>query len=166
MRKTNGAPSQLDDGDGRLVPGPEAGIDGLAEGGLEAMDEGHAFTHSVEGEGPPGVVQKHPDAWRVGRRDLQLIFVVASRVAGVWAEEAPGLAVVPDAAAVSVAHPLDALVGDSDGSPLAAPVHFPVVSPPRQRLHAQDLGEGVEPGSAVVVGLGVPLQGRLPVPSW
>lgn len=158
--------SQLHDGDGWLVPNPEAGVDGFTEGGLEAVDEGHGIAHGVEGEGPPGVVQEHPYAWRVGRGDLQLIFVVAGRVAGVWAKEAPGLAVVADAAAVPVAHPLDALVGDSDGSPLAAPVHLPVVRSPRQGLRAQDLGEGVEPGRAVRVGLGVPLEGSFPVPSW
>lgn len=158
--------SQLDDGDGWLVPNPEARVDGLTEGGLEAVDEGHGLAHGVEGEAPPSVIQEHPDAGRVGRGDLQLVFVVAGRVAGVWAEEAPGLAVVADAAAVPVAHPLDALVGDSDGSPLTAPVHFPVVSPSRQRLRTQDLGEGVKPGGAVVVGLGFPLEGSFPVPSW
>lgn len=158
--------SQLDDGDGWLVPNPEAWVDGLTEGGLEAVDEGHGLAHGVEGEGPPSVVQEHPYAGRIGRSDIQLIFVVAGRVAGVWAKEAPGLAVVPDAAAVPIAHPLDALVGDSDGSPLAAPVHFPVVSSSGQRLHTQDLGEGVKPGSAVMVGLGVPLEGSFPVPSW
>lgn len=158
--------SQLDDGDGWLIPNPEAWVDGLTEGGLEAVDEGHGFAHSVEGEGPPGVVQEHPYAWRIGRGDLQLIFVVARRVAGVWAKEAPTLAVVADAAAVPVAHPLDAPVGDPDGSSLATPVHFPVVSSSRQRLHAQNLGEGVEPGRAVMVGLGVPLEGSFPVPSW
>lgn len=48
--------SQLEEVDGRLVPNPEAWIDGLTKGGLEAMDERHFVPHSVERESPPGVV--------------------------------------------------------------------------------------------------------------
>lgn len=90
---------------------------------------------------------------------------MAGGVAGIRAEEAPRLAVVADAAGVSVAHPLDAFVGDSDGSSLTAPVNLPVVSSSRERLHTQDLGQGVEPGRVVTIGLGVSLEGSFPVPS-
>lgn len=48
--------SQLEEVDGRLVPNPEARIDRLTKGGLEAMDERHFVPHSVERESPPGVV--------------------------------------------------------------------------------------------------------------
>ena len=88
---------------------------------------------------------------------------MAGRVAAVRAEQAPGLAVVADAAGVPVACALDALVGDPQGRPLTAPVHLPVEGPARQRLLAQHLGQAVEAGGAVPVGLGVPLQGCLPV---
>lgn len=115
------------------------------------MDERHGLSHGIEGESPPGVVQKHPDTGAVGCVDLLLVFVVAGRVAGIRAEDAPGLAVVTDAAAVTVAYPLDALVGDANGGPFPAPVNLPVISPSRERLRTQDLGQGVEPGSAIVV---------------
>lgn len=115
------------------------------------MDERHGLPHGIEGEGPPSVVQENPNTRAVGRVDLLLVFVVAGRVAGIGAEDAPRLAVVADAAGVAVAYPLDALVGDADGGPFPAPVDLPVISPSRERLHTQDLGQGVEPGGTIVV---------------
>lgn len=115
------------------------------------MDERHSLPHGIEGEAPPGVVQENPNARAVGCVDLLLVFVVAGRVAGIRTEDAPRLAVVADAAGVTVANPLDALVGDANGGPFPTPVNLPVISPPRKGLRTQDLGQGVEPGSAIVV---------------
>lgn len=121
------------------------------------MDEGHGLSDGVEGESAPVVVQEHPDAGGVRSFDVDLLLVVAGGVAGVGAEQAPGLAVVADAAVVAVARPLDAFVGDANGRPLPAPVHLPVVGPAGQRLLTQDLRQGVEAGGVVTVRLGVPL---------
>lgn len=115
------------------------------------MDERHGLPHGIVGEGPPSVVQENPNTRAVGCIDLLLVFVVAGRVAGIRAKEAPRLAVVADAAAVAVAYPLDALVGDANGSSFPAPVNLPVIRPSRERLHTQDLGQGVEPGGTIMV---------------
>lgn len=157
--------SQLDEGDGWIIPNPETWIDSFCEGGLEAMDKRHGLPHRIEGEGPPSVVQVNPNTRAVGCVDLLLVFVVAGWVAGIRAEDAPRLAVVANAAGVTVACPLDAFVGDANGSPFPAPVNLPVISPTRERLYTQDLGQGVEPGSTIVVWLGVFLEGGFPVSS-
>lgn len=115
------------------------------------MDERHGLPHCIKGEGPPSVVQEYPHTRAVGCVDLLLVFVVAGRVAGIRAEDAPRLAIVADAAAVAVAYPLDALVGDANSSSFPTPVDLPVISPSRERLRTQDLGQGVEPGSTIVV---------------
>lgn len=115
------------------------------------MDESHGLPHGIVGEGPPSVVQENPNTRAVGCADFLLVFVVAGRVAGVRAEDAPRLAVVADAAGVTVANPLDALVGDANGGSLPAPFHLPVISPSRERLFTQNLGQGVEPGGAIVI---------------
>lgn len=129
------------------------------------MDERHGVPYSIERDGTPIVVQEHSNPGGVWCSDLYLVLVVASRVAGVRAEEAPRFAVVPDAAAVSITCPLDAFVADSDGSPLPAPVHFPVVGASGEGFTAQHLRQGVKSGSAVSVGLGISLEGSFPVPS-
>lgn len=148
---------QLNDGDSWLVPNPEACIDWLTEGDLEAVDERHSVPYGVKGQSTPSMVKKHANTGRVRRVDFYLVFAVAGRVAGVRAEEAPGLAVVADAAAVSVTRPLDAFVGDSDGSSFPAPVHLPVVGSACEGLLTQDLGQGVKPWGAVGVVLGFSL---------
>lgn len=112
------------------------------------------------------MIQENADAGGVGRADLLLVLVVAGWVTGIRAEKAPWLAVVADAAAVTVARSLDAFVGDADGSPLPTPVYLPVVGASREGLLTQDLWQGVEPGRAVRVGLGVSLEGSFSVPSW
>lgn len=157
--------SQLDDVDGWIIPDPEAWIDSFTKGGLEAVDEGHGVPHAVEGESAPSVVQENPDAGGVRSIDLRLVLVVAGWVAGVGAEQAPWLTVVANAAVVTVARPLDALVRDSDGSPLPAPVYLPVVGASGEGLPTKDLRQGVKPGRAVAVRLGVFLQDGFSVPT-
>lgn len=156
---------QLADGNGRLIPDPETWINSFTERGTEAMDEGHGFSYTVEGQGASSVVQEHTDTRGVGRVDLHLVLAMAGRVARVRAEETPGLAVVPNSTAVPIACPLDALVGDTDGGPLSTPIHLPVEAASRQGLLTQNLGQTVKSGRTVTVGLGVSLQGGLPVPS-
>lgn len=115
------------------------------------MDERHCLPHSIEGEGSPSVVQENPNTRAVGCTDLLLVFVVAGRVAGIRAEKTPRLAVVANAAAVTVAYPLYALVGDANGGSFPTPVNFPIKSPSRESLNTHDLGQGVKPGTTIVV---------------
>lgn len=121
------------------------------------MDERHGLSDGVEGESAPVVVQEHPDAGGIRSFDVYLVLVVAGGVAGVGAEQAPGLAVVADATVVAVARPLDAFIGDPNGCSLPAPFYLPVGGTPSERLLTQDLRQGVEPGGVVTVRLGVPL---------
>lgn len=154
---------QLDESDGWVIPNPETWIDSFSEGGLEAMDKRHGLTNGIEGEGPPSVVQENPNTRAVGWVDLLLVFVVAGRVTGIRAEKAPRLAVVADAAAVTIAYPLDASVGDTNCGSFPAPVHFPIKSTSRESLNTQNLGQGVKPSIAIVVWLGVFFEGGFPV---
>lgn len=121
------------------------------------MDETQGFSDGIESENAPFVVQEDPNTGGVRCFDLYLVLIVAGWVAGVRAEQTPGLAVVANAAGVAVARPLDAFVGDSNSSPLPAPVYLPVVGTWRDGLLTQDLWQGVKPGGVVAVRLGVPL---------
>lgn len=58
------------------------------------MDKCHGLCYTVEGQRACIIVQKNPNARRVGHIDIDLIFHVASREAGIRAEKAPGFAVV------------------------------------------------------------------------
>lgn len=121
------------------------------------MDERYRVSHGVERESTASMVKEHTDAGGIRCFDLYLVFIVTGWVAGVGAEEAPGLAVVSNAAAVSVTGPLNAFVCDTNGSSLPAPVSLPVVCTTREGFFTQDLGQGVKPGRAVTEVLGVSL---------
>lgn len=129
------------------------------------MDKRHGVRDIVEGERAPIIVQENTNAGRVGSFDVRLVFAVVGCVAGVRAEEAPGFAVVADSGRIPIACPLDAFVGDAQGSSLSAPLHLPVVGPTGQGLLAQNLREAVKSLGAVTVGLRVSLQSCFPVAS-
>lgn len=119
------------------------------------MQEGHGVAYAVKGQHPRTVVQVHAYPGGVGAADGFVHAVVPGRVAGVGAQQAPGLVVVAQQTQGAFALPADALVGHPDGE-LPAPLYLPVEAPPRQGLAAQHLGEAVEPLRVVPVRLQVP----------
>lgn len=136
LNQVNNTELQLTNTDGRLIPHPESRIDRLSEGGFKLVNKWHGFCYTVERQCACIIVQENTNARRVGCIDLDLIFHVASWVAGIRAEKAPGPAVVANAGWITVTCSLDSLVGDANGYPLTAPIHLPVVGATRQGLFA------------------------------
>lgn len=146
---------QLTNSNSRLIPHPEARIDRLTKRGFKLMNKWHRLRHGVERKSAPCTVQKHPDTGTVGCINLNLVFMVSSWIAGVRAEETPGLAVVANTSWVSVTCSLDAFKSHTNGGSLSAPLHLPVVGTFWKGLFTQDLGQAVKSLVAVIVRLRV-----------
>lgn len=142
-------------------PHPEAWVEGLREGGLEPVQEGHAAADAVERQHPGAVVQVHAYPGGVGGADVLVHPVVPGGVARVGAQQTPGFVIVAQQAHGAFALPADAAVGHSDGE-LPVPLDFPVEASPGERLPAQHLGEAVEALRVVSVGLQVSGADHLP----
>lgn len=143
----------LTNSNSRLIPHPKSRIYRLTERSFKLMNKWHRLRHIVEWKSASCPVQEHPDTGRVGCVNLNLVFVVSGWVAGVGAEETPRLAIVANTSWVPITGPLDAFIGDPNGSALPAPLHLPVVSTSWESLFTQDLGQAVKSLVAVIVRL-------------
>lgn len=124
---------------------PKAGVQGLGEGGVDPVEEGHrgvgggGVADAVEGQHPRWRVQVHAHPRGARPRQFGLHRVVPEDVSGWSADEAPGLVVEAEQALVPQAFPADALVGHHGlHATLAHPLELPVGFA-AQRLAAEHL---------------------------
>lgn len=104
---------------------PKTWIEGLLEGGLKPVQEGHGAAYAVKGQYTCHVVQVHAYPGGVGAVDCFVHSVVPGRVTWVGAEKTPGFVVVTQKTEWAFALSAEAFVGHPDGE-FAAPLDFPV----------------------------------------
>ena len=69
-------------------------VEGLSEGGLDSVQEGHGVRDAVEGQSSCPVIQVHSYSGGGGTRDFSGPTIVPERVTGGRAVQSPGLIIM------------------------------------------------------------------------